>query len=302
MKPTGYTFIVGFIICLLHLVSCESEDHTIDKSGFYIEISDGTVISEEDILYYDSTSYTFFLKDPIYLSYKESDSGNLLENWFSVFVNGDTIYRGLIYPYEYITSAGPPLPYVIDRDIYELDRSVLEIKHVGFSSDRRNDSRIISALNKIGLLHSGIKFEINSVEVFGLYYGDSVACEITIHNPDPINYYILDPQKMGEAYYNFYNGGIEFVIYPTGSVFGFNGIYYSEYGRLDVDDFSLIEAGGSRTFTFGSKGYFITFDGIYICNFNLRYRSSSLDLNQPNGRIWIGEVSSSIDNIVVKID
>lgn len=105
---------------------------------------------------------------------------------------------------------------------------------------------------------------------------------------------------MEEAYYNFYNGGIEFVKYPTGSVFDFDGIYHSEYGSIDINDFSLIEAGGSRTFAFGSKGYFITFEGLYKCNFSLRYRNSSIPIKQPNGRIWTGKVSSSIDNIVVK--
>lgn len=302
MKPINFILKLGFIILLTHLVSCESENDIIDKLGFYIEISDGSIITEDDILYYDSSSCILFLKDPLYLSYKESESGNKLENWFTVYVNTDTIYKGVIYPYDYNTSAGPLLPFIINRDIHELDRSLLEIRYVGFSSDLRNDPRIINALSNSGLLFSGITFTINSVKVFGLYYGDSVACEITIHNPDPINYYILDPQKMGKAYYNLYNGGIEFIIHSTGSVFDFDGIYHSEYGNIDEDDFSLIEAGGSRTFTFGSKDYYITFNGVYKCNFSLRYRSSFLDLKQPNGRIWTGKVSSSIDNIVVKIE
>jgi len=100
MKPIIFILKLGFIICLIHMVSCESENDTIEKSGFNIEISDGTIITEDDILYYDSTSCIFFLKNPLYISYKESESGNLLENWFTVLVNGDTIYKGLIYPYE----------------------------------------------------------------------------------------------------------------------------------------------------------------------------------------------------------
>lgn len=300
MRTINYIIRFGFIFGLLLLISCEPENDTDTKSGFYIEISDGTIITEDDILYYDSTSYIFILKEPLYFSYKESESGDLLENLFTVFVDGDTIYKGLIYPYDYNSCMVPPLQYVIYRDIHKYDRNVLEIKCWGFSDDHRNDSRIISALLKNRLLYRGIELKINSVEVFGLYYGDSVSCEITIHNPDPINYYILDPQKMGESYYNYYNGGIDFIINTTGSIFSFSGIYHSEYGRVNLDDFSLIEANDSRTFTFGSKDYFITFDGVYKCNFSLSHISSSLALRQPNGLIWIGKVSSSIDNIIVK--
>lgn len=300
MNIIGIILRFGLVVLLIHLLSCEKENVATDRTGFYIEISDGTIISENDILYYDSTSCIFFLKEPLYISYKESELGNLLYNEFTVFVNADTIYRGIIYPYDYNFSAMPPLPFVIFRDIHDLDRSVLEINYVGFTGDLRNDSRIIDRLNEKGLVYSGINFTINRVEVFGEYYGDSVACEITIQNPDPVNYYILDPQKMGEAYYNFYNRGVEFKIQPSGSLFKFSGIYHSEYGKIDESDFSVIAPGGSKTFTFGSKEYFITFEGTYTCNFSLRYRSSSIDLNQPNGRIWTGKVSSGIDNIEVK--
>ncbi len=302
MRTISFIINLGFLIGLISLFSCESEINEDDKSGFYIEISDGTIITEDDLLYYDSSSCILFLKDLIYLSYKESESGNLLENWFTVFVNGDTIYQGAIYPYDYMTSAGPPLPFIIYRDIHDLDRSVLEIRFAGFSNDLRNDSRIINALKNSGLLFSGITFTIDSVEVFDFFPYDSVRCVISVYNPDPINYYILDPQKMGETYYSLYNGGLVFTRHETGYETGFEGIYHSEYGTITEEDFSLLKANSSLSFAFSSTTYFISFSGIYKCTFNLRYRGSNIDLNQPDGRIWIGNVSSSIDNIVIEIE
>jgi hypothetical protein len=302
MKTIRYILELVFIIILILLISCESKDQMIKNSVFYIEISDGTTITEDDILYYDSTSCILFLKDEIYFSYKESESGNRLKNEFTVFVNGDVIYQGVMYPDDYSTmSAAPPMPFYIYRDEYDLDRSVMEIRYSGLSKDLRNDHRIINALKNRGLLSSGISFTIDSVAVFGLYYIDSVTCVITIHNHDPINYYILDPQKMGEAYYNLYNRGLVFTRHVTGYESDFDGIYHSEYGTITEEDFSLLEGNSSLTFKFSSNDYFIAFSGIYKCSFTLRFRSSRLDLNQPNGRIWIGSVSSGIDNIVIEI-
>jgi len=178
----------------------------------------------------------------------------------------------------------------------------MEIKFSGSPNDLRNDLRIINALEKSGLLARGISFTIDSVEVFPQFPDDSVRCVITIYNLDPINYYILDPQKMGEAYYSFYNRGLVFTRHETGYESDFRGMYNSKYGTITEEDFSLLEANSSLTFAFSSTDYFISFSGIYRCTFNIRYRGSNLDLNQPNGRIWVGNVSSSIDNIAIEIE
>jgi hypothetical protein len=286
------------LIILIFLFSCESESKEEEKSGFYIEISDGTLITEGDIMYYDSTSCILFLKNPVYFSYKESERWNLLENEFVVFVDGDTIYRGMIYPYYYLTNAAPLSPFIVDRDVYELDRSVLEIKFTGFGNDLRNDSRIIQALNNSGLLYSGISFTIDRIEIFDLFPYDSVRCEFTIYNPDPVNYYILDPQKMGETYFDLYNGGLIFTRHETGYETGFEGIYHSEYGTITEEDFMILPANSSVSMAFSSTNYLISFSGIYSCTFHLRFRSSNIDLDQPQGRIWIGNVRSGLDNIV----
>ena len=151
MRTMSHILKLGFIISLVLLISCESENNAFDKSGFYLEISDDTIITEDDILYYDSSSCILFLKDDIYFSYKESESGNILKNEFTVFVNRDIIYQGVIYPYDYMTIAGPSMPFFIYRDEQDLDRSVMEIRFAGYSSDLRNDPRIINALKNSGL-------------------------------------------------------------------------------------------------------------------------------------------------------
>lgn len=266
-----------------------------------MEISDGTVITEDDILYYDSSTCIIFLKEDILLSYMEPESGRLFQNEFTVFVDGDTIYTGLIFPEEILSCAAPPRTYIIQREEGVLPRSVLEISYAGFSPDLRNDPRILSALNDNGLLYSGISLTIESAKVFGRFTDDTVCCTITLHNHDPINYYVLDPQKMGEAYYNYYHGGLVLIMHESGYMPDCCGIYQSEYGTITEEDFSILASGSSVTFTFCSVDYFIGFDGIYKGIFTLRYRSSHLDLDQPDGRLWVGSVSSGIDNIAVEL-
>lgn len=285
------------ISILIFIVSCEKESFGV----FHIEISDGTVITEDDILYYDSSTCILFLNEKIYLSYREPESGRSFRNEFSVFVDGDKIYSGLIYPEEILSCAGPPRTYIIQRDEGVLDRSVMEIAFEGDPPDQRNDPRIIDALNNDGLLNSGISFTLDNVEVLGRFTDDTVCCTITLLNHDYINYYVLDPQRMGEDYYNYYNGGLVLIRHESGYRPDCCGIYQSEYGTITEEDLTVLEAKKSLTFTFCSDDYFIGFDGIYKGILTLRYRSSHLDLNQPNGRIWIGRVSSSIDNINIEL-
>ncbi|MEN8202832.1 MAG: hypothetical protein ABFS28_09575 [Bacteroidota bacterium] len=303
MKKAIVAAATALSMILTFLVSCETEQ----SGAFRIEISDGTSITEDDILYYDSSTCMLFLKDDLFLSYREPESGHRFSNSFTVFVDRDTIYQGVIYPEELITCAGPQMPFVIYRDEGIRDKSILEIRHTGWAAntgwtaDMRNDPRIVSALSDNRLLYSGIGLTVDHVEVLGKYTDDTVCCTITLHNPDPINYYVLDPQKMGEDYFNYYNGGLLLTLHNSEYTCDCCGIYQPEYGKITLEDFSILESGASLTFTFCSDDYFIGFDGTFKGIFTIKYESSHLDLKQHDGRIWAGRVSAGYDNIIIDL-
>jgi len=288
------------LLTVVIIYSCEKSDESILYQGFRIEISDGTLIKESDILFYDSSSCTLYLKNDIYISYIERENTNIMFEIFTVFVNSDTIYQGIIYPRDYDMSSLPPKPYIIYRDRY--DRSLMKINFIKFYSiDRRYDPRIINSLQHTGLLRSGISLTIDSVSVDVGFPLQRAFARITLVNHDLQNYYILDPQKMGEEYYSVYNRGLVFTFQGSKYVSDFNGIYSSEYGTIDIDDFSILKAGSTLSLSFSSSKYFIGFEGMYDCQFTVRYNNSMMiPLQQPDGRIWVGSETAMIQNIPVK--
>ena len=62
MKTINIVLILGLIFGL-YLISCESESDTnLNDSEFKVEFSDSTLITENDLLYYDSSTHLLFLK------------------------------------------------------------------------------------------------------------------------------------------------------------------------------------------------------------------------------------------------
>ena len=186
MHALTRTFVI--IGILFPGISCEKESSGV----FHMKISDGTGITEDDIMFYDSSTCILFLEEKIYLSYQEPDSGRLFRNEFSVFVDDKEIYSGLIFPEEIITCAGPPRTYIIQRDKDVLDRSVMEIAFAGESPDLRNDPRIIDALESDGLLRSGISFTIDQVEVLGRFTKTSSHVDAVLDWFGPTNFLTMD--------------------------------------------------------------------------------------------------------------
>src|SRR4030042_6545828 len=188
------------LILSLFLISCDPESNiNRSDSEFKVEFSDSTLITEDNLLFYDSSTYLLFLKGDF--DFNQTMSG------FNVLVDNDTIYQGIIYPCA--LSAPPPSPYYI-LDCFLYGNDIIEIGCYGESNDLRNDQRIISALKNSNLLLNGITCRIDSIKVNSFSDYSEVTCTITIKNNDTITYYILDSQKMGELDFNYFTGGISF--------------------------------------------------------------------------------------------
>ena len=281
------TFIFG-ILAYLCLVSCEKGD-SLKGIGFQIIFSDGTTISENDIQFYDTSAHILFLKEKII-----SKKGN-----FEVRVGNELIYQGEVFPAYY--SSMPKKPIFI----YETSsngRDMIDFICLQESFDFRNDPRIINALKKSDLIHYGLHCKIDDIRVSSNTNNSSVICKITVKNNDNFSYYIIDPAKMGEIQFNYYTSGIFFTNLSTKS----NSFLQwsnsnTDYYNIDMNDLSILEAGQEIKYTFSSSDYSKMEKGVYKAVFRFQgfNDTESIDLNQSNGRIWIGSLYSVKNDIVV---
>jgi hypothetical protein len=290
--------ILSYIVLVLFIISflscCEKEGSEINNDpDFSIIFSDEITIFEKDILFYDSSTHILFLKKELNL--EEFEDG------FTVMVDNDTIYQGIIYPSALSAPSPQPL-FVSDHSLYGND-----IIHIGCSIDSfdfRNDQRIINALEISDLLHHGLKCSIDSINVQSFDDYSKVICTIKIKNNDNINYYILDPQKMGELDFNYYTGGLIFKNNETKiSSFLRWSISNPEWSILTMDDFSILKSNKEVSYTFKSSDYYRMDKGIYEARFSFcgtKHNSSEFSLDQKDGRIWVGCVPSVLDNIIVE--
>ena len=70
-----------------------------DDPEFSVVFQDGTIINEEDIAFYDSSTTILFLNEKLYLDYG-SEGYPLTDHFkFSVFVQNDTIFQGVVFPH-----------------------------------------------------------------------------------------------------------------------------------------------------------------------------------------------------------
>jgi hypothetical protein len=291
MKGLYITLIFGLTFCL-YLISCET-NNDINDANFKLEFSDGLVLSENDILFYDSSTHLLFLKKNVVFNQSVSD--------FNVLVNNDTIYQGKIH--SCVLSTPPPSEFFI-TDCYLYGSDIIEIGCYSETNDLRNDQRIINALENSGLLHHGLSCNIKSISVNSYADHAEVRCTIRLKNNDYLNYYILDPEKMGELEFNYYTGGLFFQNIDT-KVNSFLrwSIPDPNWDNLTINDLSILTSDNEVTYTFMSSDYYKIDNGIYKVQFRFCgtiNNTSEFDLNQPNGRIWVGNVSCSIDSLVIE--
>ena len=119
-----------------------------------------------------------------------------------------------------------------------------------------------------------------------------------------MNYYYLDPDRMGLCLFNFYTQGL--ILWNEElhrDYMNTEEVTYPDPGdSWDPAWFSLLEQGTSDTLSilythfqsvpYGRYAAFFTFPG-------LSYQVDWEDLDQANGRIWLGEIQLSSE---VEID
>lgn len=292
MKTNNLILISSFILSLF-LTSCESDNLEINNFKFRLELSDGTLISESDILFYDSATHFLYLNRN--LDFNQSISG------FNILVNSDTIYKGIMH--SCMLSSLPKSTFYI-TDCFHYGHNIVDFGYYPYSSDLRNDHRIINAFEESNLLRNGLKCIIDSIKVNTFDNYSEVGCKITIYNNDLFDYYIIDPNKMGEVDFNYFTGGLSFQNIDT-KVRSFLkwSVSNPDYGNLTMNDFSILKSTSKVSYTLKSSDYYKMEKGFYkvifrFCGWN--NSSNTVDLIQDKGRIWVGEAISVIDSVVVE--
>ncbi len=276
-------FIPGLLVLLFY--SCESD---LETTGLPVEFkmifSEGTVLHQDDVLHYDSSTHLIYLKENLVLDKEMSD--------FAVLAGTDTIYKGVLHSC-LLSSMPRTAHYINDCFIYADD--ILAIRHWDMGADMRNDPRIIHAFQSREMLHHGISCRIDNLVVERLTDQSRVTCTIKVRNHDDFAYYIPDPKKMGNLKFNYYTGGISFYNEETHSYSFLRwSENYPDYGNLSMQDFSVLKGGHEVTYTFSSDDYHPIYSGAYQVLFRfsgMDYRNE-LNRNRPEGTIWIGTITA----------
>ena len=150
------------LILSIFLISCESKND--NYPVFSIEFQDGTIINEEDISFYDSSACILFLKAKIYLDYG-SEGYPLDADFFdfSVFVNNDIVFQGIIFP-DYNYNVTPQYTFISSKTYPDFESEILPFRFWR-SCLGMNDPRIIESLDKSNLLRHGITCSVDNVKL-----------------------------------------------------------------------------------------------------------------------------------------
>lgn len=288
--------------------SCESEPE--DYKELLISFSNGITLDQDDLVFYDSTECIFLLKDTINFKYRSgTDPPGIEYVNFSISLDRDTIYRGIIYRAE--SNMQPPDPiYIACYEQWDsFNRNILDVKYWTIPAhgefDPRNDDRLISYYKKMGILRNGITVTLDSVKI-SPENDSNLITTITIINHDNINYYLPDPFIMGSMHYNFFLGGLQ--VFTMGTVVSAK-VDYSVVGgpesyRHKIENMSMIKGYSKVTQTYTSM-YPTFFEknsyGAYYRYGVLRgFTTVDIPLQQDKGWIWVGDKNWYIDNLLIE--
>lgn len=292
MKTTNLFAVIGLLLLII-LNSCDSDPNAaLNNSELTIEFSDGTILTENKVEFYDSSTHTFFLKSALTQETSKTD--------FKIKVDGDSILGGVLHSCMY--SSTPPTPYFIS-DCFFSGYDVLKIGYYGTNENVLDDSRILNSLMGNNKLRRGLSCQIDSIKVIKSAEQTNVVSTITIKNHDNIAYYIPDVNKMGDRYYTDYSGGLSFSNTDTGltSFVKDSNSGARQRDGIKIEDLSKIGANSEVTYTYTSRNYHAIPTGEYKVSarfMGIVYTAANFELNQNDGRIWVGEIFSYKDLVI----
>jgi len=293
-------------LLLFLLAGCDTEEDPADilpdssgelTDGFCL-VSGGQVLyTHSDINYYDFGAHLVYLKPPV------TTSILMTVDELSVYAGGEEIYSLTTQP----GSASPePEEPLIYADLVSYAENILPIawlqsyEEMQADDDPREDPRIVDALTNYEQYREGLQCEILSVHYVS---AQEVVVELKLYNGDPVNYYYLDPGRMGPGLFHFFTSGLLVWDEDRNKTYESreDGVEPEQWDSWDPAWLSLLESGASDTLSIEYNRFQVVPPGTYPVFFTfpgLSYQVDWEDLEQPNGRIWLGELKLQSEVLV----
>jgi len=163
-------------------------------------------------------------------------------------------------------------------------------------TDPRSDKRIITALKKHGQYRAGLHCEIQSVQISN----GKVVLNFELSNSDIIDYYYLDPDKMGIGLFHYFTNGPTFINVPFTKHFTHQEtvVHPVPWDSWEKGWLTLIKSGERKNISITYNHFDVIPAGKYKVYFEfpgLNYGISQQDLILNDGRIWLGSIGTEID-------
>lgn len=287
-------------LLLFLLAGCEKENNLADllpksdielTDGFCLVSGDQVVLNHEDIDYYDYSAHVLYLKSPKTFS-------DVFEVFgiSAVYADGEEVYNLSLNPgYSSFMPQGPIIwtdptfypDYIIAIDMMWTYEQLLES-----AADVREDPRIVEALEKYGQFRNGLHCEITSITYTS---PDDVKVQLELTNRDAENYYYLDPGKMEMGLFHYFTNGLTVWDHVSSQYVSseIEHIQPDPWDSFDMEWMTLLEGGDSVTLTITYKQFGTLQPGTYSAFFTfpgMHYQVEREDLDQQNGRIWMGDI------------
>lgn len=268
---------------ILAFTSCENRISNPDE--YLFKADNGLEYKYSDCELYDSSTHILYLKTI------HPEFNNEISSGFSLFANGEEIYKGVFWPM--YSSSLPYGPYISSFSSFYPDFTI-RIEHMTIDnkpSDPRNDPRIISALKDHNLLHSGLSVSINSINIVGA----QLTFKFTVTNQDISDLLILDLDKTGPNLFHYFTNGLSLRKLTYEEVFSsqITPQIPSPQNSWKTDWLSKLKSGDSRQFTVNYSINSPINPGDYNASFEfpgLTHGVTKDQLFQDNIRIWIGDI------------
>ena len=277
------TLLLIGIITALVLASCEKSSFNGDYNVLF-KTQSGLILKYTDFELYDSSTRIFYLK----ANHPELKTES--KDKFSILAEGQEIYQGPILPR--YSSYIPDGPFIFSMpSLYQDYAFKIECWLLNDNGDLRNDPRIIEALKKHGLLHSGLKLSLDPVEIDG----NQLRFNFTLTNYDTSDLLIIDIGKTGPNLFHYFTNGLNIYNSDNKLVFKSNIKHSAPSSFMDwtINWLSVIKSGESRQFSINYTLDSQIIPGQYRITFEfpgLAFQISKDQLYQNRNRIWLGDI------------
>jgi hypothetical protein len=235
-------------------------------------------VKSSEIELYDWSSHIFYLNT-------NKEKGKYSGRHFVVVSGEERFFTGVFFPL--YMSSFPLMPSILPMDDFLVPGDIIQFGQLGhrFTGGINNNDNFKKALISSGILHNGIKVEIQQLRKKN---NTTVSYTFEVANLDDETLYLLDPDKMGGSRFHYVTNGVSFVqnntyYFPENTQHtSFETISDSWYFKLRPGQKMerTVELTGFSTLPTGRVKCWFTFPGSII---------KSGEWKKSDGRIWLGD-------------